>query len=107
MNLYVGTSGYSYPKWKGTFYPKELPTKQLLRFYGGQFRTVAINYTFRRLPMASVVQTWADAVPADFQFVLKAPEQITHRRRLKDTDADAANFLDVAAQFKKRLGPLL
>jgi uncharacterized protein YecE (DUF72 family) len=107
MNFYVGTSGYSYPKWKGTFYPKELPTKQMLRFYGEQFRTVEINYTFRRLPTASVLQTWAGAVPADFQFVLKAPEQITHRQRLKDAADSVANFLDTAAKFKERLGPLL
>jgi uncharacterized protein YecE (DUF72 family) len=107
MNFYVGTSGYSYPKWKGTFYPKELPAKQLLRFYGGQFRTVEINYTFRRLPTPSVLKTWADAVPADFQFVLKAPEQITHRQRLKDAADPVASFLDTAAQFKERLGPLL
>jgi uncharacterized protein YecE (DUF72 family) len=106
MNYYVGTSGYSYPKWKGTFYPKELPTKQMLRFYGGQFRTVEINYTFRRLPTASVLQTWADAVPAAFPFVLKAPEQITHRQRLKDAADAVANFLDIAAQLKERLGPL-
>jgi uncharacterized protein YecE (DUF72 family) len=107
MNFYVGTSGYSYPKWKGTFYPKKLPTKQLLRFYGEHLRTVEINYTFRRLPTASVVTTWTDAVPADFQFVLKAPEQITHRQRLQDTADAVTNFLAVAAPFKERLGPLL
>jgi uncharacterized protein YecE (DUF72 family) len=107
MNFYVGTSGYSYPKWQGTFYPKKLPAEHMLRFYGAHFRTVEINYTFRRLPTASVVQTWTDAVPAAFQFVLKAPEQITHRQRLKDSAAAVANFLDIAAQFKERLGPLL
>jgi uncharacterized protein YecE (DUF72 family) len=107
MNFYVGTSGYSYPKWKGTFYPKDLPAKQMLRYYGGQLRTVEINYTFRRLPTVSVLKTWADAVPADFQFVLKAPEQITHRQRLKDAADAVANFLDIAAKFKERLGPLL
>ena len=75
MNLHVRTSGYSYPKWKGAFYPQKLPVKQMLRFYGEHFRTVEINYTFRRLPAASVLQTWAGAVPADFQFVLKAPNR--------------------------------
>jgi uncharacterized protein YecE (DUF72 family) len=107
MNCYVGTSGYSYPKWKGTFYPKELPTTQMLRFYGEQFRTVEINYTYRRLPTASVLKVWTDAVPANFQFVLKAPEQLTHRLRLKDAADAVATFGDVAAQFKERLGPLL
>jgi uncharacterized protein YecE (DUF72 family) len=107
MNLYVGTSGYSYPKWKGVFYPQKLPVKQMLRFYGEHFRTVEINYTFRRLPAASVLETWAGAVRADFQFVLKAPQQITHVQRLKDASASVARFLDIAGQLKERLGPLL
>src|SRR5882672_6464254 len=58
MNLYVGTSGYSYPAWKGPFYPKGLPAKQMLHYYGQQFRTVEINYTFRTLPKASVLENW-------------------------------------------------
>jgi uncharacterized protein YecE (DUF72 family) len=107
MNLYVGTSGYSYKEWKGAFYPQKLPAKQMLSFYSEHFRTVEINYTFRRLPTASVLDAWADAVPADFQFVLKAPEAITHRKRLKDTDELRAGFLDIAGRLKERLGPLL
>jgi len=107
MNLYVGTSGYSYPTWKGAFYPQKLPAKQMLPFYSAHFRTVEINYTFRRLPTVSVLETWLDAVPADFRFVLKAPEQITHRKRLQEVGDALSGFLAIAAQFKKRLGPLL
>jgi uncharacterized protein YecE (DUF72 family) len=107
MNLYVGTSGYSYKEWKGSFYPQKLPAKQMLHFYGEHFKTVEINYTFKRLPTASVVAAWTDAVPADFQFALKAPEQITHRKRLQDVADVVTKFLDVASTFKKRLGPLL
>jgi uncharacterized protein YecE (DUF72 family) len=107
MNLYVGTSGYSYPKWKGAFYPKKLPARQMLHFYGEHFRTVEINYTFRRLPTASVLQAWASAVPADFQFVLKAPKQITHMQGLKDAGDAVSNFLDIAGKLQERLGPLL
>jgi uncharacterized protein YecE (DUF72 family) len=84
MDLYAGTSGYSYKEWKGTFYPKDLPAKQMLRFYGEHFRTVEFNRTFNRMPSPSVLEGWADAVHADFKFVLKAPRQITHQRRLKD-----------------------
>src|SRR5262245_55618633 len=84
MNFYVGTSRYSYKEWKGSFYPEKLPVKQMLNFYGEHFRTVEINYTFKRLPTASVVAAWTNAVPADFQFALKAPERITHYKRLKD-----------------------
>ena len=107
MNLYVGTSGYSYKQWKGTFYPKDLPDKQMLRFYGEHFRAVEINYTFKHMPTTTVLQAWADTVPAGFQFVLKAPQQITHRKRLKDADDLVSNFLDMASTLKKRLGPLL
>src|SRR5205807_7472206 len=83
--LYVGTSGYSYKEWKGTFYPEDLPAKQMLRFYGERFRSVEINNTFYRMPKASVLQTWAAEVSADFRFVLKAPQRITHFQRLVDT----------------------
>ena len=107
MNLYVGTSGYSYKKWKGAFYPKGLPDKQMLRYYGEHFRTVEINSTFRQSPRASVLEAWADAVPADFQFALKAPMQITHVRRLKDAGDSTSALLEVAGVLKKRSGPLL
>jgi uncharacterized protein YecE (DUF72 family) len=107
MNLYVGTSGYSYKEWKGTFYPRDLPARQMLRYYGEHFRTVEINNTFYRLPAAAALEAWAGEVPAGFRFVLKAPQQITHRQRLKDTGESVSNLLEVAEALKKRLGPLL
>jgi uncharacterized protein YecE (DUF72 family) len=79
----------------------------MLAYYGEHFRTVEINYTFRRLPTAAVLHTWAGAVPADFRFALKAPELITHRKRLKDAGDALASFLDIASKLKERLGPLL
>jgi uncharacterized protein YecE (DUF72 family) len=107
MDLYVGTSGYSYPKWKGAFYPKKLPTKQMLSYYSQSFRAVEINYTFSRMPTASILEKWAAAVPAAFRFVLKAPGHITHRKRLKDAGDSLSAFLETAGKLKKRLGPLL
>jgi uncharacterized protein YecE (DUF72 family) len=107
MNLYVGTSGYSYPEWKGSFYPDKLPAGQMLRFYGEQFRAVEINYTFRRTPTAALLEGWARQVPADFRFVLKAPDQITHKQRLKDVGEPLSKFLAVAGVLQDRLGPLL
>lgn len=107
MNFYVGTSGYSYPKWKGSFYPAKLQTKQMLGFYAGRFRAVEINNTFMRLPLPSTLTAWADQVPAGFRFALKAPQQITHRRRLVDVGEPVASFLQAAATLKERLGPLL
>jgi uncharacterized protein YecE (DUF72 family) len=107
MNLYVGTSGYSYKEWKGTFYPSDLPSKQMLHYYGEHFRTVEINNTFYRMPKVSVLETWAGEVPIDFKFVLKAPQRITHIQRLKDAGDSVSYLLEVAGALKERLGPLL
>src|SRR5438067_4340 len=107
MTLYVGTSGYSYPEWKGRFYPRDLPVKKMLRFYGERFRTVEMNDTFRRMPAASALGAKAGDVPADFKFVVKAPMQITHLKRLKGAGDLASRLLDAAGALKKRLGPLL
>src|SRR5262245_17251244 len=107
MNLYVGTSGYSYKEWKGTFYPEDLPDKQMLRFYGERFRSVEINNTFYRMPKASVLEAWAAEVPADFKFVLKASQRITHFQRLKEVRDLVEYLLDAAGTLKARLGPLL
>ena len=106
MNLYVGTSGFSYKEWKGSFYPKDLPGEQMLLFYGEHFRSVEINSTFKRLPTSSVVKAWADAVAGDFKFALKASEQITHFRRLKDVGHLVSDLFRVAAALKNRLGPV-
>src|ERR1043166_7359997 len=76
MNIFVGTSGYSYKEWKGSFYPEDLPDKQMLRYYGERFRTVEINNTFYRMPKTSALEAWAGEVPSDFKFVLKVPQQI-------------------------------
>ncbi len=107
MNLWVGTSGYSYKEWKGTFYPEDLPEKQMLAFYGGRFRTVEINNTFYRMPKEPVLEAWANDVPADFKFVLKAPQRITHMQRLKDSADSVSYLLKVAGALKERLGPFL
>lgn len=107
MNLYVGTSGYSYKEWKGPFYPADLSPKRMLAFYAEHFRTVEINSTFYRMPKAAVLQAWAADVPADFQFVLKTPQRITHIQRLRDAGDALAYLLDVAETLGGRLGPLL
>ena len=107
MKLYVGTSGYSYKEWKGTFYPEDLPDKQMLKFYGERFRSVEINNTFYRMPKAAMLETWAAEVPAEFKFVIKASQQITHIKRLKEVADSVSYLLEVVATLKDRLGPLL
>src|SRR5215471_3634233 len=104
MNFYVGTSGYSYKEWKGNFYPEKFPDKEMLKFYGERFRSVEINNTFYRMPKASVLEGWAKEVPADFKFVIKASQRITHMQRLKDAGDSLAYLLTVAAVLKERLG---
>ena len=79
----------------------------MLRFYGGRFRTVEINSTFYSMPKTSALEGWAGAVPADFQFVLKAPKQITHVRRLGDAGDLVSHLLEAAGALTGRLGPLL
>lgn len=107
MNLYVGTSGFAYKAWKGSFYPADLPDKRMLRYYGEHFRAVEINNTFYRMPSVPLLQAWADEVPADFRFVLKASQRITHQHRLLDADEDVGFLLDVAATLQQRLGAVL
>jgi uncharacterized protein YecE (DUF72 family) len=107
MNLYIGTSGFSYKEWKGSFYPEKLPERQMLQFYGQCFRTVEINLTFRGIPATTTLEKWAETVPAEFKFALKAPMQITHRKRLKDADETLNRFVEVVETLASRLGPIL
>ena len=90
--LYVGTSGFAYKEWKGSFYPKDLPAAGMLHYYAKRFKSVEINNSFYRMPKASVLEAWAAEVPPDFKFVLKAPQRITHFQRLKDS-AESVSFL--------------
>lgn len=107
MRLWVGTSGYSYKEWKGTFYPDGLAEKAMLQFYGRHFATVEINNSFYRMPSSSLLARWSEEVPKEFAFVLKAPRRITHEKRLKDTKDDISFFLKAASVLADKLGPLL
>jgi uncharacterized protein YecE (DUF72 family) len=104
----VGTSGYSYKEWKGTFYPKDLPDARMLAHYAQRLGTVEINNTFYRMPSKTVLERWAQEVPDGFCFVLKAAQRITHQKRLSATSApDVSYFFDVASTLGPRLGPVL
>lgn len=107
MNVRIGTSGYNYAEWKGSFYPPDLPAGRRLAYYAAWFRTVEINATFYRMPTRSLVEGWARTVPADFVFALKAPQRITHLHRLRDVDEPVRAFCDTARVLGPRLGPLL
>jgi uncharacterized protein YecE (DUF72 family) len=107
MKLYIGTSGYSYKEWKGSFYPEDIKPDKMLRFYAEQFSTVEINNTFYRIPQKSVLETWKKQVPKDFRFAIKAPQRITHIKRLKDVEDDNKYFIDAVKTLGNKLGIVL
>lgn len=103
----VGTSGFSYSQWRGTFYPPKLPAAQMLQFYGARFATVEINNTFYRMPKVEMLEKWPSQVPSGFTFVLKASQRITHMKRLKDVQSEVDYFFKNAATLGHHLGPVL
>jgi uncharacterized protein YecE (DUF72 family) len=107
MNVLVGTSGFAYPEWKGSFYPSDMKAKDMLHYYASQFRSVEINNTFYRMPKETLLQQWAEQVPDEFTFVLKAPQRITHMMRLKEVEEPVSVFLERAGALGPKIGPLL
>jgi uncharacterized protein YecE (DUF72 family) len=103
----VGTSGFSYPSWRGAFYPEDLPASRCLAFYAERFGTVEINNTFYRMPTEKLLAGWAAQVPEGFRFALKAPQRITHQLRLRDAGEPASRFCALATTLGTRQGPLL
>lgn len=107
MRVLAGTSGYSYKEWKRSFYPEDLPADEMLRYYASKLPAVEINNTFYRMPKAEMLSRWAEEVPDGFRFALKASQQITHRRRLKDAADPVGYFFKVAVTLGDRMGPVL
>jgi uncharacterized protein YecE (DUF72 family) len=107
MLLLAGTSGFSYAEWKGNFYPAKLPAGEMLRYYAERFPTVEINNTFYRMPAEGMLSNWAQQVPAGFSFTLKAPQRITHHKRLREAESEVGVFLQRAAVLGDKLGPVL
>jgi len=102
-HVYVGTSGYNYPEWRGTFYPEKFSTSKMLAFYAERFPTVEINYTFYRMPTEKLLKGWFDGTPDNFSFTLKAPRRITHDAKLQRCE----DTLRVFCQTARTLGPKL
>ncbi len=101
--IWVGTSGYNYPEWKGSFYPAKLSAAKMLPFYSTAFSTVEINYSFYRIPSEKTLTGWNGATPDAFRFSLKAPRRITHDARLRD----CAELVDLFCGLARVLGPKL
>jgi len=107
MKWHIGTSGYSYPAWKGSFYPDKLPAKQFLSHYASQFNSVEYNGSFRAMPGEKTIEGWATQTPETFRFVLKAPQKITHIRRLKEVDEDLQSLAACVTTLDQRAAPVL
>ena len=101
--IHVGTSGYNYEAWRGSFYPEDLSSKKMLGYYAERFSTVEINYSFYRKPTQKILQGWSAQVPPRFRFALKAWQRITHQKRLRDSE----EFVDAFAEVARTLGPQL
>ncbi len=107
--LFAGTSGFSYPAWKPDFYPKEVPSKKFLEYYGTRLNSVEANYTFRRLAGAGVFEGWLNATPPGFAFACKAHMTLTHVMKMKEAESFTDVFLKSLEPLRvaRRLGPVL
>lgn len=107
MKIYVGTSGYGYREWKGKFYPEKISSKEMLRFYSECLSAVEINNTFYHMPKEGVLSSWAEQVRRDFVFAIKAPQVITHLKRLRNVGAETEYLFRSLSVLNRKLGPVL
>ncbi len=107
MRVLCGTSGFSYSAWKGPFYPEHLASDRMLAFYAERLPTVEVNNSFYRMPAPKTLAAWRAQVPQAFRFALKAPQRITHQKRLVDAADPVAFFYRSAAELGATLGPVL
>ncbi len=105
--VHIGTSGWNYGHWKGSFYPEELNQEKWLDFYKSRFRTVEINNSFYNLPEKKTFRSWKETVQKDFIFSVKASRYITHMKKLKDPEEPVERFLSTVKELGKNLGPIL
>ena len=107
--LFAGTTGWAYPQWKPDFYPAKLAAAKFLGYYSSRLNSVELNYTFRRFPTEKLLTGWIAATPVDFKFAVKAHQNITHVKRLKEAEEWTSRFLASLAPLNEagKLGPVL
>jgi uncharacterized protein YecE (DUF72 family) len=105
--VFIGTSGWTYPNWRGTFYSEDLPSARFLEFYAQRFPTTEVNYSFYHLPRPSAYEKCTTQVPEGFIFAVKASRLMTHTKRLKGVEEPWRVFLQNAQSLGSRLGPIL
>ena len=107
VDWFLGTIGFTYPEWKGSFYPAGLPANQSLSYYSRIFNAVEINTTFYGPQPPAQIQRWSAATLEDFCFCLKAPKRVTHELRLQNAGAEMRAFMDSSQGLGKKLGAVL
>jgi uncharacterized protein YecE (DUF72 family) len=107
MKTWIGTSGFQYTEWKGSFYPEDLPASKMLPYFAERLTTTEINYTFHRIPSSKTIENWKAQTPETFRFALKAPQKITHWSKLRDCQDTLDYFCRVISDLGERLGPIL
>ena len=106
-NVHVGTMGWSYGFWVGNFYPAGVRSSEFLAEYSKHFETVELNNTFYRVPSKDVLLKWRDQTPQGFLFCAKFPQVITHKKMLKDCEAEVEFFTERISLMQEKIGPLL
>ncbi len=103
--VHLGTSSWTFPDWRGVFYPDGLPNAQMLNYYATQFNSIEVNTSFYALPEPSTLLQWVESVPDGFTFALKAPRLITHDKRLIDCQTETLAYLDVLRSLGRMAAP--
>lgn len=105
--IYIGTQGWNYDGWVGSFYPRGTASKEMLQLYARIFDTVEIDSTFYAIPGETSVKGWADRTPPEFTFSVKLPSEITHKNRLKNSEEYLNQFIERMRLLKDKLGCVL
>ena len=106
--IHIGTSGWSYPSWRGPFFPKEVMVKHHLAYYATQFETAELNGVFYRTPSLDAVRGWREQTPDDFIFAWKASKFITHWKRLSERSVNSLALIEERLNILgDKAGPVL
>lgn len=106
-NIHIGTSGWHYEHWVGTFYPQDISKEGFLSYYANHFHTVEINNSFYHLPQKKTFELWRDTVPSGFIFAVKASRFITHMKKLSEPERTLSVFMERTGGLQEKLGPIL
>jgi uncharacterized protein YecE (DUF72 family) len=105
--IHIGTQGWNYDAWVGSFYPIGTRPSDFLTVYARAFDSVEVDSTFYASPAATTIRSWVERTPKGFIFSLKLPQEITHEQRLRDSTGASETFFARARELGGKLGPIL